>query len=69
MKNSFKILRRSDVESLTGMSRSSIYAMMAEGSFPKSIRLTARAVGWLEDEVHEWIKTRILETRLEADDD
>ena len=49
----FKILKRSTVESVTGMSRSTIYAKIAEGTFPKPIRLTARSVGWIEQEVQE----------------
>ncbi len=66
MANTLKILRRPQVESLTGMSRSSIYAMMADGTFPKPIRLTARAVGWVEDEVQEWLKTRFAASRREV---
>lgn len=61
----FKILKRSTVESVTGMSRSTIYAKIAEGTFPKPIRLTARSVGWIEQEVQEWIKSRIVASRGE----
>ena len=35
--NNFKIMRRPEVESITGLSRSSIYAKMENGTFPKSI--------------------------------
>lgn len=59
----FKILKRGDVESITGLSRSSIYAKMADGSFPKTIKLSERSVGWLEHEVQEWLKNRVLATR------
>ena len=43
-----RILRRPEVESRTGLSRSTIYAMMAEDRFPKPKRLGKRAVGWTE---------------------
>ena len=65
MSKMFKILKRSTVESVTGMSRSTIYAKIAEGTFPKPIRLTARSVGWIEQEVQEWIKSRIVASRGE----
>jgi prophage regulatory protein len=53
------ILRRQAVEKATGLSRSSIYERMAQGDFPKPVPLGARAVGWLETEVMEWVRERI----------
>lgn len=46
-----KILRRSSVEELIGLSRSSIYAMMANNEFPKPVKLGRRAVGWREEDI------------------
>ncbi|MER8388271.1 AlpA family phage regulatory protein [Mesorhizobium sp. M1380] len=54
-----KILRRDEVERATGLPRSTIYAKIAAGSFPKPIQLSARAVGWLESDIAAWQKTRI----------
>lgn len=62
MKN-YKVIRRPEVEALTGLKRSSIYAKMAEGTFPKPVNLGIRAVGWIESEVEEWLKNRIAESR------
>ena len=45
------ILRRKQVEQRTGLSRSTIYLRIQEGTFPRPINLGARAVGWLENEV------------------
>lgn len=45
------ILRRPAVEALTGLSRSSIYALMAVGKFPRPVPLAGRAVGWLESDI------------------
>ena len=53
-----RILRRPDVETKTGLSRSGIYAEMAAGRFPQAIKLTAKAVGWLESSVEKWIAER-----------
>ncbi len=53
-----RIYRRPDVEKLIGLSRSTLYAMMAEGSFPKPVKLGKRAVGWREGDVHDWIDSR-----------
>lgn len=49
-----KYLRLSDVESLTGLKKSSIYAGMKAGTFPPSIRLSARAVAWPESRIATW---------------
>lgn len=52
------VLRLPEVKKLTGLSRSSIYLMMAVEKFPKRISLGARAVGWLESEINDWILKR-----------
>ena len=59
-----QILRLNDVKAKTGLSRSTIYLRMAEGTFPKKISLGSRAVGWINSEVIEWIEQRIGESRL-----
>ena len=53
-----RILRRRDVEILTGLSRSTLYAMMADGNFPSPIKLGKRAVGWQDTDLTEWIASR-----------
>jgi prophage regulatory protein len=55
------ILRRREVERLTGLKRSTIYEAMRAGTFPRPIRLGAGAVGWLETEIAEWQARRIAE--------
>lgn len=59
MKKRMKILRRPVVEDLTGLSRSTIYLRIQEGTFPRPINLGARAVGWLENEIEAWLASRI----------
>ena len=53
-----RILRRREVEARTGLSRSTIYAQMAEGAFPKPKRLGKRAVGWTDSDIDEWLESR-----------
>ncbi|EKJ8516646.1 AlpA family transcriptional regulator [Pseudomonas aeruginosa] len=54
-----KIIRLSGVIETTGLARSTIYKLIGEGGFPRPVPLVGRSVGWLESEVHEWIKGRI----------
>jgi prophage regulatory protein len=58
-----KIEKRKQVEARTGLSRSSIYQKVAEGTFPKPIRLSAQSVGCLSHEIDEWIELRIRASR------
>ena len=60
---SSKVLRLTEVCNRTGLSKSSIYKKMEEFDFPQSIALGARAVGWLEEEIEQWIQSRISESR------
>lgn len=62
-----RVLRFPEVQARTGLSRSTISAQVAGGGFPEPVRLGARAVGWIESEVEEWIRRRIEESRGEAE--
>jgi prophage regulatory protein len=53
------ILRRKQVQARTGLSRSTIYAFIKAGVFPKPVPLGPRAVGWIESEVSDWIADRM----------
>ncbi|PLW83917.1 AlpA family transcriptional regulator [Kineobactrum sediminis] len=54
-----RILRLKDVKAMTRLSRSTIYAEIARGHFPRQIKLTgARSFGWHESAVIHWIETR-----------
>jgi prophage regulatory protein len=52
-------LKRPEIEHRTGLKRSTIYDKMKAGTFPKPVKLGARAVAWLEPEIDAWIKERI----------
>lgn len=51
-----KLLRLPDVESLTGLKKSSIYAGMKASppTFPYCVRLSTRAVAWRESDIATW---------------
>ena len=58
------LIRRKDVERLTGLSRSRIYDLMSKGKFPKPVSLGAKSVAWVEIEAREWILARIAERKV-----
>ena len=60
------ILRLPAVMANIGLSRSSIYLRVAEGTFPKPVSLGARAVGWLESDIQEWLRQRVELSRKAA---
>ena len=53
------ILRRKQVQARTGLSRSTLYLRIAEGTFSKPVSLGARAVGWPASEVEALNAARI----------
>ena len=57
------ILRLPAVKTRTGLSRSTIYLRVSQGTFPKSVSLGARAVGWVESEIQEWLQRQIEASR------
>ncbi len=57
------INRLPQVKQRTGLSRSTIYALIKAKQFPQPITLGARAVGWLESDVSEFIAERVAASR------
>ena len=49
------LLRRNEVEELTGLSCSTIYREMKAGRFPKRVRTAARAVRWRKTDIEDWV--------------
>lgn len=56
-----QILRLADVIAKTGICKTAIYQKIKENTFPKSIKLGAKSVGWVESEIDQWINQRISE--------
>jgi len=57
------IWRLPEVMARVGLSRSTIYDKMRRGEFPLCINLSVRAVGWIADEIIDWINERIEKSR------
>ena len=53
-----RLLRLREVLALCGLSRSTIYRKMGEGSFPEPLRVGVRAVRWREAEIEDWLASR-----------
>lgn len=53
-----RVMRIREVAGCIGLSRATIWRLQREGRFPKQRRLSSNAVGWLAEEVEEWIRTR-----------
>ena len=58
-----KLLRLPQVKQTTGLSKSSIYARIAEGTFPKQIPLGPRLVVWVESDIQKWIAEQVSAAR------
>jgi prophage regulatory protein len=58
MNTRYHLERLPAVLARTGMSRSSVYAAIAAGSFPRPIKLSSRAIGFLSAEIDAWIAQR-----------
>lgn len=62
-----RFLRLAAVKEKTGLTASStIYAFVAQGLFPKPIKLGPRAVAWDEAEIEAWQEQRIKERDQEG---
>ena len=57
--NQTRILRMPEVVSRTGLSRSTIYQRISEGTFPAQVKLGERSVGWSSIEVDRWIEVTL----------
>lgn len=53
-----RILRADEVEHRTGLSRTSIWRLERRGEFPSRRKLGPNAVGWLKEEVEDWVASR-----------
>lgn len=58
-----RMLRLRDVLRKTALSRSQIYRLIALREFPRQIPLGARAAGWIEQEIDQWLLDRINSAR------
>lgn len=53
-----KVVRLPGVINQVGLSRSTIYLLIQNNAFPKSVRLSERAVGWRQGDIEDWLASR-----------
>lgn len=58
-----RFLRVSEVVPMVGFSKTTLYARVRAGTFPKPIALGPQTTAFLEDEVLEWMKTQVAAAR------
>jgi prophage regulatory protein len=58
-----RIVRLAQVIDMTGLGKTKIYELQAQGRFPMSVRITAHSVGWVEQEVQAWLAGRLAERK------
>lgn len=54
-----KLIKIKDVLAHVPVSRTQLYAMIAEGKFPRQVKLGGTGAFWAEDEVSDWIEQHI----------
>jgi prophage regulatory protein len=54
-----RLIRLREVMTRTGRCRSSLYADIKNGNFPRNLPIGARAVAWTESSISEWIAARV----------
>ena len=55
MRQPDRIVRLKTVLARTGLSRSTIYRKIAEGTFPPRIKISINGAGWKESDIDRWI--------------
>ncbi|WP_239804596.1 helix-turn-helix transcriptional regulator [Croceicoccus hydrothermalis] len=55
MSNTERIIRLKTVLDRTGLSRSTIYRKIVEGTFPSQVKISIHGAGWYESAINRWI--------------
>lgn len=53
-----RILRQSEVMQKTGLSRTTLWRLEKQNKFPKKIQISERNIGWLSDDIDDWINNK-----------
>ena len=54
-----RLVRRPEVEAMTGLPKSTLYDYLQAGTFPPPVKLSARSVAWHLSAVQAWIDSRV----------
>jgi len=60
---SLTFLRFRQVKNMVGLGKTTLYARIGQGTFPKPVSLGGRSVAWIESEVTAWMHARIAASR------
>ena len=60
-----RLIRLAEVETLTGLKKSSLYGLTRAGKFVKPIRLSSRCTAWSLNSVQAWIQARVNEAEAQ----
>jgi prophage regulatory protein len=55
----YQLQKLPEVLAITGLSRAHLYALAKKGAFPKPVKLSERSSAWVENEINEWVQSRI----------
>ncbi|AZN73298.1 AlpA family phage regulatory protein [Georhizobium profundi] len=55
-----RIIRMNTVLGRTGLSRSTIYRKIAEGTFPAQLKISTHGAGWRESDINRWIANPVV---------
>ena len=55
MSNTERIIRLKTVLARTGLSRTTLYRKMGEGTFPERVKISVHGAGWHESAINRWI--------------
>ncbi|WP_265975703.1 helix-turn-helix transcriptional regulator [Brucella intermedia] len=53
------IIRLNTVLARTGLSRSTIYRKIREGTFPAQLRISINGAGWKESDINRWVENPV----------
>jgi len=54
-----RFIRLKEVIKISGLGKTKIYELQAQGRFPMRVQITTHSVGWIEEEVQAWLTARI----------
>lgn len=59
----YRILRLPEVKERTGLKKTAIFEHVRRGDFPAPIKITEKAIGWIEQDIDDFIERRIEASR------
>jgi prophage regulatory protein len=68
MREPDRIIRLKTVLARTGLSRSTIYRKIAEGTFPAQLKISTNGTGWHESDINRWIADPVSWPKRELDE-